>query len=125
VENKQVSQEQAHTIDQAMSITELTEEELGYFKMRGGITQALGSPVPPTIHTGSVQVSEGEYILLCSDGIHDNLSDREIQSLLGTHPSYGSAKKLVQYALNRSQEDFDNTIRAKPDDMTALLISIR
>src|SRR5436190_19263877 len=50
IENDIVNEEEARRIDQAMQAEDLSEAEISYFRMRGGITQALGGPHSPEIH---------------------------------------------------------------------------
>jgi len=123
VENQIISDKDALRIDQAMHADELSDIELSYFKLRGGITQALGGPLAPTIHTDQISIHPGDRILLCTDGIHDNLTDREIEAVLRDSPRTASARMLVERSLYRSHEDRGTNIRAKPDDMSAIVIT--
>ena len=125
VESQMVEEEDARRIDQAMRSEELSEVEFSYFRMRGGITQALGGPVPPTIHLNSMPVEIGDRILLCTDGIHDNLTDNEIETILRNSPRDAAARNLVTHSLLRSREERHVTVRAKPDDMSAIVITRR
>ena len=125
VENEIVNEEDARRIDQAMQAEDLSEAEISYFRMRGGITQALGGPLPPEIHIDEISIAIGDRILLCTDGIHDNLTDLEIEEILRKAPRNAAARLLVEYALLRSREERQITIRAKPDDMTAIVLTRR
>ena len=125
VENEMVDEADARRIDQAMHAEDLTDAELSYFRLRGGITQALGGPFPPDIHIDQMPISIGDRILLCTDGIHDNLTDLEIEEILRKAPRNSAARLLVEYALLRSREERQVTIRAKPDDMTAIVMTRR
>ena len=125
IENEIISEEDSRRIDQAMRIEDLTDAELSYFRLRGGITQALGGPLPPEIHIDEIPIAVGDRILLCTDGIHDNLTDLEIEGILRKSPRNAAARRLVEHALLRSREERDLTIRAKPDDMTAIVLTRR
>ena len=125
VENEIVNEEDARRIDQAMQAEDLSEAEISYFRMRGGITQALGGPLPPEIHIDEIPIAIGDRILLCTDGIHDNLTDLEIEKILRKAPRNAAARLLVESALLRSREERQITIRAKPDDMTAIVLTRR
>jgi protein phosphatase len=125
IENEIVNEEDARRIDQAMSAEDLSEAELSYFRLRGGITQALGGPLPPEIHINEIPITIGDRILLCTDGIHDNLTDVEIEEILRKAPRNAAARLLGEYALLRSREERQITIRAKPDDMTAIVLTRR
>ena len=125
VENEIIIEEDARRIDQAMHADDLSEPEISYFRMRGGITQALGGPHPPEIHMDEIPISIGDRILLCTDGIHDNLTDLEIEEIMRTAPRNAAARLLVEFALLRSREERQISIRAKPDDMTAIVLTRR
>lgn len=123
VENQMMSEEDARRIDQAMYASELTDLELSYFRHRGGITQALGGPLRPTIHIDSAPLALGDRVLLCTDGIHDNLTDEEIEKILRYSPRNLAARLLVEHSLLRSRQERLATIRAKPDDMSAIVLT--
>ncbi len=118
-----VSESDALRIDQATSPDQLSEKELEYFEHRNGITQALGSGKPLTIHVNSIPLFPGDRVLLCSDGIHDNLTDSEIADLLRREARTVVAKKIVLQAIACSHQDDEAAIRAKPDDMTAVVVT--
>jgi len=125
VENQMVSEEDARRIDQAMHVDDLSDLEFSYFRLRGGITQALGGPLPPAIHVDQVSIVPGDRILLCTDGIHDNLTDKEIEDTLRNGPRNSVARLLVEQSLLRSRQERQDTIRAKPDDMSAIVMTCR
>ena len=125
VENEMVSEDDARRIDQAMHVDDLSDVEFSYFRLRGGITQALGGPLPPTIHLDEIPISVGDRVLLCTDGIHDNLTDAEIETLLRKTSRDGAARMVVEQSQLRSREERQITIRAKPDDMSAIVITRR
>lgn len=110
-------------IDQAMRAEDLNETEKSYFDKRNGITQSLGDKKPPEVHIDQIALQNGDRILLCSDGIHDNLIDQEIEETLRRGARTTAAKILVQRAIERSHEDDKNSIRAKKDDMSALVVT--
>jgi len=123
VENQMMSEEDARRIDQAMHTDELTDLELSYFRHRGGITQALGGPLRPSIHLDATPIELGDHVLLCTDGIHDNLTDDEIEKILRATPRNLAARQLVEQSLLRSRQERHTTIRAKPDDMSAIVLT--
>src|SRR3989440_9360049 len=96
VENQVVNDTDAFRIDQAMRAEQLSDTEYSYFRLRCGITQALGGPLPPTIHTNKVAIYPGDRILLCTDGIHDNLIDEEIEDILKTGARTSAARLLIE-----------------------------
>ncbi len=125
VENQIINEFEAQRIDQATQVKQLTDIEYSYFRLRGGITQALGGPLPPVIHLNKTAVQPGDRILLCTDGIHDNLVDAEIESVLRNTPRNTAARQMIDQSLMRSHQDHSMTIRAKPDDMSAIVVTCR
>jgi protein phosphatase len=125
IENQIINDADALRIDQAIRTDQLSETEYSYFRLRGGITQALGGPLSPTIHVNQTPISPGDRILLCTDGIHDNLTDEEIEDTLRNGPRTALARLLVERSLHRSRQERSTTVRAKPDDMTAVVMTCR
>ncbi len=60
----------------------------------------------------------GDGVLLCRDGVHDNLTDGEIEQCLWEYPE-ASAHRLVTAAHARSLE---HHLRAKRDDISAVVL---
>ncbi|HTK05646.1 MAG TPA: PP2C family serine/threonine-protein phosphatase [Ktedonobacteraceae bacterium] len=128
VADQSISEEEAWYIDQATRKEQLSELELNYFSKRNGITQALQHPytLQPEqliIHTGEIVLAVGDRVLICSDGLHDNLTDREIEETLRDAPANLVALRLVEQAGARSREDTNRALRAKADDISAIVIS--
>lgn len=90
------------------------------FHFRNAITNCLGSGSSlPVLHQASVPVEPKDTVLITSDGIHDNLTNREILSLLA---GGATVEELTNAALARSQNK--DHIRAKSDDMTAVTLTV-
>ncbi len=125
IENQIIDEEHALRIDQAVRADELTDVEYRYFRLRGSITQALGGPIAPTVHIKKTVIKPADRILLCTDGVHDNLTDEEIEAILRNNPRTSAARILVERSREHSHEDYPHTIRAKPDDMSAIVLTCR
>lgn len=123
VRGHELDAEQALHIDQATSADDLSDLELACFQRRNGITQALGDSQPPQVHIDQTTLLPGDRILFCTDGIHDNLTDAEIEEILRQGRRTTAARKLVYAALERSQESNRVSLRAKADDMSAVVIT--
>ncbi len=68
-------------------------------------------------------MQEGDRLVITTDGIHDNLTNSEIEALLQQMGSSDVAvNALVQAALLRSKHP--SHIRAKHDDMTEVALSL-
>jgi serine/threonine protein phosphatase PrpC len=124
IQDQTLNEEDALRIDQATHADQLSEWEREIFSKRNGITQCLGHFTPRNsaliIHTAQVEIFPGDQILLCSDGIHDNLTDAEIEAIIRRRARTTVAHHLVQCALKRSREV---CLRAKHDDMSAVVIT--
>lgn len=119
-----IDENDALRIDQATTIEQLSEAELGYFEKRNGITQSLGEE-QLIVHFASLLLAPGDRILLCTDGVHDNLTDTELETFLKHGARTTVAKQIVQSALQRSQQDKNVNMRAKADDITAVVVSLK
>jgi serine/threonine protein phosphatase PrpC len=122
VKNHEIGETQALRIDQAVQEDDLSDIELACFQQRNGITQALGDSQSLHVHIAGTPLMPGDRILLCTDGIHDNLTDAEIEAILRKGKRPTAARRLVEQALQRSQED-RTSLRAKADDMSAIVIT--
>ncbi len=73
----------------------------------------------------NIDLKTGDRILITSDGIHDNLTDAEIEDLLKKEKDCGIASDLlVEASVARSREGKKVNFRAKPDDMTAIVVEV-
>ena len=122
VERQTITEADALRCDQATHPDQLSEAELSYFRRRSELFQVLGAS-HLTIHSHHTRLLPGDHILLCSDGIHDNLTNDEIEEVLRQRDAPTMAQTLVERALLRSREARSVTMRAKPDDMTAVVIT--
>lgn len=118
----ELNEQDALRIDQASRAEELSEEEREHFNKRNGISQSLGGE-HPTFHLGQIELYPNDRVLLSTDGIHDNLTDAEIEELLRKGARTTVARTLLQHTVERSQQDENLCIRAKKDDMSAIVIT--
>lgn len=80
-----------------------------------GIDAALPDP-----QFSRIEISPGDTLLMCSDGVYKNITDDEIMTELEKEGD--TAQALVEAALARSK-DTSNKRRA-PDDISALVVKI-
>lgn len=118
-----ISEEEALVIDQAEDWQDLDERQKRYFYQRGLITQAIGGRGDPEVHVGQQELYPGDRVLVCSDGIHDNLTEAEITQILRKN-GRNDGEALVRAARKRSQRGLEATMRSKPDDMSAIVIDV-
>lgn len=102
---------------------ELTDENKRFlFKNRHTISQHIGQDngIAPKIYT--VDLLPDDKLFLCSDGISDNLTNSEIESLLNSNPDSDFAiQKIIEASQQRSRSGHP---RSKMDDMTALIVNM-
>lgn len=84
-----------------------------------GVNENNNKNLKPNIKT--IDIEEEDMLLLSSDGIHDNLTDEEIERLLKTG---GDEKQLSESIVRRSALTAldTNNPRAKEDDKTLIII---
>ena len=54
--------------------------------MRNVLTNVVGSRPEVEVAVGEFDLTEGQLILLCTDGLHSGLSDEQIAAILGDTP---------------------------------------
>lgn len=114
----------AKKIADARDAKDLDKNESYYFRTRNQITRAVGLGVgSPNIY--SFIMNKGDRFLITSDGIHDNLTSSEIQETINESQTPEEvAKNLVQKSIVRSREPKEKQMRAKPDDMSAVVVVV-
>jgi PPM family protein phosphatase len=92
----------------------LTQAEAENFEHKNVITRAVGAPDSPAdywVHP----VEAGERILICSDGLHGEVSEAELYELLARHDDPGEAiDALMRLALEHGGRD----------NITAILVDV-
>jgi len=109
-------------LNNVVDFNTLSAEEQEWFNKRNQISRALGISEKIEPRTYIIQVHEEEKIVVASDGIHDNLTDKEIaQILCMTEDGKVAIENLINAAKKRSREQ---SIRAKSDDMSVIVFEI-
>jgi protein phosphatase len=84
----------------------LTREQARIHPQRNMITQALGSPMPLRVVLSRLRLRRGDRLLCCSDGLHGEVADAQIQELLNQDLSPSrSLELLVEEALASGGRD--------------------
>ena len=108
------------TIDQTLvnemiSSGFITPEQAKTHPQRSMITQALGCPQPLKAALGRVALRRGDRLLLCSDGLHGEVSDDQILEILGKG---FSPRRSLELMLEAALE------HGGRDNITALLLNL-
>jgi protein phosphatase len=93
----------------------LSDEALKKHPMRHVLTMAIGSSEELRILSRVVQLTSGDQLLLCSDGLHGVLNEKMLVDVLETEKSLPEKCHLLIEAANRA---------GGPDNVTALLIQV-
>lgn len=92
---------------------ELTEAQARRHPSRNLITRALGPDESPQADLFTFMLAEGEFLLLCSDGLVNTVSEQEILfEVIHESDEDGCLQRLLQLSLTNGA----------PDNVTAMLI---
>lgn len=142
--------EMLQRLERVMSARDIeTPEEYRWWNQRNRLTQWLGKEggVSPQIY--DIPVKKGDIVLLTSDGVHDNLSSREVGQVAVITNEVALVNWITQKARWRATgEEYDEALsqkplyerlavrtkwrvkgkpkhfRAKPDDITAVAVKV-
>lgn len=105
-ETRQITQDHTVAKEQArMGI--LAAAEAGRAVTRHVLSRSLGKGLFASVEINEVQLLRGDVVLLCSDGLHGAIADREIAALLGQAKDLdAAARQLVDTA--NEQDGSDN-----------------
>jgi len=94
---------------------EITPEEARLHPQKNLITRCLGSEAKARTDLYEVELAPGEFLLLCSDGLSNTLTDQELlyEVLHGGEPE-NCCQRMLEIALSRGA----------PDNVTAVLIEM-
>ncbi len=105
------------------------EETVTVGKIRNMVTQAIGLAgfakkeygldFKPRVSTHELE--DEDVLLTCSDGIHDNLTDAEIQEILEKHKDDPQTAAIALQDRATTRTMLEDSDRAKADDVTALV----
>lgn len=82
----------------------LTKEEAELHHLRNVITRSVGYQEEEDVDTTSLQLEDGDLLLLCSDGLHGKVPDKEISNLTKELQTE-AVGKLIQLANERGGDD--------------------
>jgi len=82
----------------------LTKEEAELHHLRNVITRSVGYQEEEDVDTTSLALEDGDLLLLCSDGLHGKVSDKEL-SLLTKDLGPQAVTKLIALANDRGGDD--------------------
>lgn len=80
----------------------ITASQARTHSSRHVITRSVGTPQPPLVDVRLLPVTPGERLLLCSDGLTSELTDRQIGAVLGSVPDPDDAAAALVAAVLRT-----------------------
>lgn len=94
-----------HTLGQMLfTAGALTREELAAHPQRNALTRALGPMPTVQVDTAFVELSAGDAVLLCSDGLYGEVSLEQMKEQLGQPPAQ-AVRGLIDAALEHGGRD--------------------
>ncbi len=102
---EQITQDHS-LLRELIDLGQLNEQQANEFAYKNIITKAIGTEpfVEPTVSSDSIQV--GDIIVMCTDGLSDLLTKKEMQRIIAETPEEDVAKKLVKAA--KCKGGYDN-----------------
>lgn len=93
------------------------------FKQRNSVTASLDENEGFSVRPHPVKA--GDLIVLCSDGVHDNLARAEIEQIVAERRAHGpQAVSEALRAAARARADDSAHVRAKDDDITVVCLAV-
>ncbi len=84
----------------------LTPQDIDRQPRSNMILQAIGNAQAVQVAVSAIDLEQGDYLLLCSDGLSNKLSDQEIYQIATSTPNLDHAcSQMVQTAKERGGED--------------------
>ncbi|KAA3616096.1 MAG: Stp1/IreP family PP2C-type Ser/Thr phosphatase [Calditrichaeota bacterium] len=104
-------------LNELLEDKEITEKDVKDFNEKNVLTRALGTYPSVKIDVHIENVEEGDLYILCSDGLHNALSDHSIEGLLNSS-SHASLQDAVDGLISKAKQ-IDGS-----DNITAGLIYV-
>jgi PPM family protein phosphatase len=113
-------------LDAAGQLTDLADPmDRAAFAHRHLLANAITGHGLEDVRHYLVELAPGDRLILDSDGIHDNLTSTELEAgLAQAAGAPQAAERTLASAWARSQEETSELGRAKPDDMTILVLDV-
>jgi protein phosphatase len=117
---------QQDRLDDATSLEDLPDPlDRAAFTHRNLIASALDGAGSPNTRFYAFRLVAGDRLLVDSDGVHDNLKRSELAELAaGSGDSQQTADAVTDAAWDVSQQDPEQEPRAKPDDMSVIVVDV-
>lgn len=112
---RQMTRDQSYA-QQLIDAGVLRADDIGRFPMKNMILQAMGQKESVSVEIGRLELRRGDWLVLCSDGLHGKVKDPEIKlAVLGSKTIEEACTKLVALANERGGEDNITVVVAQVD----------
>ena len=91
-------------VSERVAAGKLTEEEAVDHHLQNVITRCVGFQVNEYVDVIDFQIHNKDLVIICSDGLHGKVSDKEISNITSKH-RLDSVDKLVDLAKQRGGDD--------------------
>ena len=88
-----------------MDLGQVSEQQAAEFTYKNIITRAIGTEASVEPSVGHTALEADDVIVMCTDGLSDLVSSREIEGILSRHPETDSAALLVKKAKEKGGYD--------------------
>jgi serine/threonine protein phosphatase PrpC len=125
--NPMLARARQDRLDLAQQLTDLEDPmDRAAFAHRHLLANAITGAGLQDVRHYLVDLLPGDRLVLDTDGVHDNLTTAELETVLsGAGSAPEAAEQAVAEAWTRSEEESDELGRAKPDDITILVLDVR
>lgn len=105
-----------HTLVQSLvDANQVQAEDAGNLRVRNVVTRYMGMKPPARADSGARDLSDGDRILLCSDGLHGVVDQGTVTRILGKHDDPGEVCAALIAAARGA---------GAPDNVTALVVDV-
>lgn len=92
-------------VSEQVKLGVLTKEEASMSPFKNVITRSLGNAPSVEVDIFHEEINEGDEYLLCSDGLSNEVTDKEMAEAMKRKSPSGAAQELVELALERGGRD--------------------
>lgn len=82
----------------------ISQEEAQQHHLKNVITRSVGYQQEEDVDTMSIELKESDYLVICSDGLHGKVDDKEISNIIAKG-ELNSVNQLITLANERGGED--------------------
>lgn len=114
---KQITRDHSY-VQELVKLGQITPEEAKIHPRRNYITRAMGVEKDVKADLG-IKTYKGENILICSDGLHGKIDDKELLETVNGNNLQDSVAKLIDLANERGGEDNITAVVMEGDEINA------